>query len=133
MLSLLLSFTGGVDHFETGFFVWERRGRVPVPVRVWYGQPIDPVTAERLDRSWRWQFEFGGMTLERFADMTGQSEEIILASFWPKSRDSKIDQGRYQYLVDMGEWARENDPYSPFADRHGKVDLLTASIPDIGG
>lgn len=133
MLSLLLSYRGGIDHFEAGYFVWERRGAVPVPVRAWYGQPLDPVTGERLERSWRWQFEFGGMPLERFAAMYGTSEEVILTQFWPKSRDSKIERGRYDYLVDTGKWAREHDPYNPFADARGRVDLLSASIPDIGG
>lgn len=132
MLSLLLSYEGGIDHFQAGFFAWERRGRVPVPVRAFFSQPLDPITGARLDRSWRWQFEFCGMSLERFAAMDGNSEEVILASFWPKCRDSEIDQARYDYLVDMGAWAREYDPYSPFADARGRVDLLSASIPEIG-
>ena len=129
MLSILLPYKAGIDGFEAGFFVWNRTGRVPVPVRVWYGAPPDPVTGERMDRSWRWQFEFGGQSLECFADQEGNDSDSVLAGFWPKCRDERIDEARYRYLVDRGAWARQHDAYDPFSDRRGRVDLLSATIP----
>lgn len=131
MLDILLTYTGGTDAFIPGLYRWDRRGRVPVPVRVWFGQPLDPLTGELLDRSWRWQFEFDGFTLDAFAKHLGATADDVLDNFWPKCRDSEIDPGEYQYLLDTAAHARENDPSSPFSRRGGKVDLLTASIPEI--
>lgn len=132
MLDLLLSYAGGTDRFEPGFYRWERRGHVPVPVRVWFGPPRDPATGELLDRSWRWQFEFGGFTLDAFAGAVGFPADSILESFWPRCQAHKIGQSEYRFLLDTAEHAREHDPASPFASTRGKVDLLSASIPTVG-
>lgn len=133
MLALLLSYAPeSTDAFEPGFFRWDRRGRVPVPARVWFAAPRDPVTGEPLDRSWRWQFEFNGYELESFASEIGAEPEDVLSQFWPKARDARIDRAEYEYLVDTVHHARAHDPYSPFSSARGKVDLLSATIPTPG-
>jgi hypothetical protein len=133
MLSLLLSYAPeATDAFEPGFFRWDRRGRVPVPVRVWFGQPLDPIDGTPLDRSWRWQFEFNGFPLETFAADTWAEPAELLSQFWPKARDTRIERGEYQFLVDTVRHDRAHDPYSPFSSASGKVDLLSASIPTPG-
>lgn len=133
MLSLLLSYSGGADAFEAGFFRWHRRGHVPVPVRAWYGQPRDPVDGTLLDRSWRWQFAFNGVSLEAFADELRIEPDELLGRFWPVARDDRIDEAEYRYLVDTIRHARAHDPNSPFSAARGKVDLLSATIPTTGG
>lgn len=131
MLSLLLSYApGGADDFAAGFYRFERRGHVPVPVRAWFGPPADPNTGEQLERSWRWQFEFAGLALETYAHHVGFEAESILAAFWPASRDNTITRSEYEFLLDTAAWARANDPASPFSSARGKVDLLSASLPE---
>ena len=134
MLAILLPYDpGATDAFEPGFFRWERRDHVPVPVRAWYGPPIDPLTGERLDRSWRWQFEFNGLPLEVYASAIGLDSGSILESFWPRARGSKIPGAEYEYLIATRAHALDHDAGSPFASTRGRIDLLSSSIPSFGG
>jgi hypothetical protein len=133
MLELLLSYDpDATDAFEPGFYRWERREHVPVPVRVWFGPPRDPVTGELLERSWRWQFEFNGFALETYEKALGWPAESILESFWPRARKARIDKAEYDYLLATVEHAREHDAGSPFAGTRGRVDLLSATVPSFG-
>jgi hypothetical protein len=133
MLELLLSYDpAATDAFRPGFYRWERRDHVPVPVRVWFGQPRDPLTGELLDRAWRWQFEFNGMPLETYAAALRGDAEELLGAFWPRAAKHEIAKSEYDYLLATVEHAREHDSSSPFSTTRGRVDLLSAGIPDLG-
>lgn len=93
-----------------------RRG-VLRPVAIWYGQPLDPVTSEPLDRSLRWNVLYCGRPLADWSQV------------WPKCFADPIDQAEYDYLIDRHEWARANDPRDPFASLSSKINLLTCSPP----
>jgi hypothetical protein len=60
-----------------------RSGSVFGGVRIWYGAPLDPVTGEELDRSWRWQALFNG-------------EPIDLDRVWPTCAGDPITEDEYQ-------------------------------------
>lgn len=121
------------DAFRAGTYQWRRVGRVDVPVRIWWGPPLDPDTGRVLDRSWRWHIEVGGRSIENWAEWQRRDPGEVLDSIWPKVAREPIDTGRYQYLKAMKAWAVENDPYSAFASKSGKVDLLSDTITEIGG
>ena len=132
MLGRLLTYSaGGADDFIAGFFRWNRRNAVPIPVRAWFGPPLDPASGERMERSWRWQFEMNGLAIDDYAQLVGRGVEGLLDDFWPRCRDDAISAGEYRFLLDTLRHAKAHDPYSPFADVHGKVDLLTATIPGL--
>lgn len=93
-----------------------RRGAVPVGVRVWFGQPLDPVTREPLDRSLRWQ----AMVNDR---------DIDIGRVWPACADAPIDAQEYTYLASTEKWAREHASDAPQANPNQRINMLTAPTP----
>lgn len=91
-------------------------GGPKVGVRLFYGPPLDPVTGEELDRSWRWQAECNG-------------KPIDIDRVWPTAGRDPIDAAEYAYLCDLARWAERNAPDAPAAQPHRKIDLLSAPIP----
>ena len=110
----------GGDNFVEGYYLRERRDCVSMPVRVWFGPPLDPVTGEELDRTWRWQVMEAGQLVEEI-------EQI--ARIWPKVMRAPTTKQEYEYRLARIEWARENDPSDPFGAVYGKIDLRTAPLP----
>lgn len=93
-----------------------RSGAVPVGVHIWFGQPLDPVTREPLDRSLRWQ----AMVNDR---------DIDIDRVWPACADAPIDAREYAYLTSTEKWARENAPDAPQANPNKRINMLTAPTP----
>ena len=91
------------------------KGGHPVGVKIWFGQPKDPITGELMDRSLRWQAEING----RPADID---------SLWPRVAGSPIDQAEHDYLASINSWAAENAPEHAAADPRKPVDLLAIPI-----
>lgn len=77
---------------------------VAVGVRIHYGPPLDPVTGEELDRSWRWQAEVNG---EPYGDFD---------RVWPACAGEPISEQRYREYCERQRWARENAPNSSHAE-----------------
>lgn len=92
-----------------------RSGGVYGGVRIYFGPPVDPVTGEELDRSWRWQAEYNG-------------EPIDFDRVWPACAGDPIDQQEYAYLTSLQAWAKEHAPTSPEANPHKAVNWLTAPL-----
>jgi len=93
-----------------------RSGAVPCGVRIWYGPPFDPDTGEEMDRSWRWQAEANG-------------DSVDIDDVWPPRRGfTAIDETEYRLLCKRTEWAREHAPDSAIADARRRNDPLTAPI-----
>lgn len=114
-----ITVAGAVDVSEPveGFYRHRLRGgSVKGGVRIWFGPPIDPVTGEVLDRSWRWQSEFDG-------------EPVDFDDCWPKCAADPITAMQYRALLGRREWARENAPNSSYAIIGKRIDLLSTSEP----
>ena len=92
-----------------------RSGAVFVGVKIWFGQPLDPVTFEPLDRSLRWCAAVNGRPVE-------------LERVWPRCADAPIDAAEYAYLTSLEQWGRERAPNSPQANPNQPINLLTAPI-----
>lgn len=93
-----------------------RSGGVFVGIRIWYGQPLDPVTGEEMDRSLRWQALANG-------------KPIPLDQVWPRCADDRVSETEYAYLTSLQGWAEQHAPESAFADPTKKIDLLSPQTP----
>lgn len=120
----------GADAPVAGFYSYDRRGKVGLPVRIWFGPPLDldDVTST-LERPWRWQMMVG----DRLVDERTREKEWDVAwdDVWPVCADSKIDRSEYEYRLERIAFAKTDGAASdPWARRTGKIDLLTAPIPE---
>ena len=98
-----------------GFFRHKlRSGGVVVGVRIYFDQPIDPVTGERLDRSYRWQADVNG---EPFGDFD---------RVWPGCTGEPISEAEYEDYCARLRWAREHAPDSAFANPTRPYDPLSS-------
>lgn len=93
-----------------------RSGGVRGGVRIWFGQPLDPVTLEPLDRSLRWNATFNGQPCD-------------LERVWPDCAREPLSEADYNLLLRRHEWAQENAPGSAYANPRRKYDPLDPSNP----
>lgn len=118
------------DALEEGYFLLQRRRarRVDLPVRIWFGPPIDE-DGEELDRSPRWQVMIAGALLGvdpwRLAGLLITS----LADVWPACRNDPIEEPDYRYRMQRQEWSGQYDPEDPFGSPGSKIDPMTARLP----
>lgn len=91
-------------------------GTITGGVRIYYGPPLDPVTGEELDRSWRWQADFNG-------------EPIDFDRVWPACTGEPITEIDYRRFCARQEWARRHAPDSAYAERGRRHDPLSAQAP----
>lgn len=114
-----VSVSGAQDVSEPveGFFRHRlRSGAVRVGVRIFHGPPLDPITGEELDRSWRWQ-----------AEVNGEPAEIDRV--WPQCTGEPISEAEYRRYCDLQKWAREQAPDSAYADPSRRIDPLSTDNP----
>lgn len=110
---------GAVDVSEpvAGFYRHRlRSGSVIGGVRIWFGQPVDPVTQETMDRSWRWQAILDDGSVAEFDDI------------WPACAGSPITEQQYRDLVARREWAKQNAPDSAYAQPGKRFDPLRSKV-----
>lgn len=88
-----------------------RSGAIKSAVRVWFGPPIDPVTGDVLDRSYRWQAMADG-------------EYVEIDRVWPACAADPITLPDYDFMLKRREWAREHAPDSAYAHAGRKYDPL---------
>lgn len=98
------------------------------PVKTWYGQPLDPVTSEPLDRSPRWNVLLNG----EFID----PDQLLIIIGWdgPESdmasiKGKPITEDEYLHLLEVRAWAVAHSPASPEANPRKAVDLMMAPLP----
>lgn len=91
-------------------------GGVYGAVRIWYGQPPDPVTGELLDRSLRWQATFN-------------NEPIDLDRVWPACGREPISPEEADRLINQATWAAKAAPQSAYANPKKKIDRLSRETP----
>lgn len=94
-----------------------RSGSIAVGVRIHYGPPLDPVTGEVLDRSWRWMADVNG---KPFADFD---------RIWPGCTGEPISEAEYHNYCARQRWAREHAPESSYAEPGRKMDPFSAATP----
>lgn len=92
-----------------------RSGAAFCGIRIWHGAPLDPVTGEEMDRSWRWQALANG-------------EAIDLDRVWPKCAATPVSAAEYQHLCSVQDWAREHEPDSALADPRRRLDPLSTPM-----
>lgn len=93
-----------------------RSGGVMVGIELRYGPPLDPVTGEELDRSWRWIAFANGEPVE-FDDV------------WPKCAAEPITEADYRGYIGQQGWARKYAPRSAHADPRRKRDPFSDAEP----
>lgn len=124
---------GDPDALEEGYFLLEmhRSGRVSVPIRIWFGPPLDE-EGQPMERSWRWQIEINGVL---FGDpdappaIAGRPIDR-LDEFWPHCKRCPITAEDYRYRVDRANHAEKYDENDPFGGTGRRIDVLTAPLPD---
>lgn len=122
----------GPDGFVEGYYLYRRdhAGMVPIPIRVWFGSPLDPLDGTELDRSPRWQIAIRGKIYgsEDPPFLGGyEVDEERLFRLWPKCQRWPIDADEYQFHIDRHVWARDNDENDPFGGDI-RVDPMTAPL-----
>jgi hypothetical protein len=119
----------GADALVEGYYLIQRRrsGRVDLPVKVWFGPPVDEDGIE-MDRSWRWQVRVGGLDLDE-PTRVGSLRINSLDDIWPACAVNPIDKAEYDYRIERAAWAAENDPDDPFGTDSGIIDPMTAPLP----
>lgn len=107
-----------VEQPIAGFFkVKLGRDTVLRAVHLTYGPPLDPVTGEVMDRSWRWMAYLDDGHLAPFDDI------------WPACARDPIDEAEWKRCKARVAWAREHAPDSAYAERGVKIDLLSRATP----
>lgn len=93
-----------------------RSNGVYVGIRIWWGQPLDPIDGSVLDRSFRW-------------NATANGGAIDLERVWPRCAGDPTTEAEAAYLATLQAWGEQNAPDSPQANPHKPVDFLTAPLP----
>ncbi|MBF9645492.1 hypothetical protein, partial [Streptococcus pseudopneumoniae] len=76
-----------------------RARRVSIPVRVWFGPPVDPETREEVDRSPRWQIQVGFLMFDDQPIEVGGIWLREIDDFWPRIQRDPIDAVDWQYRL----------------------------------
>jgi hypothetical protein len=104
-----------VDKPEAGFY-WRRfvRGGPKIPVHIWFGAPLDPVTGEELERGHRWQ--------ARVRDLH-QTDETDVLETWISCAGNPIPETEYNDMLSKIEHAETRDQRLPEYKPDRKIDL----------
>lgn len=106
-----------VDQPVAGFYKMRlRRNSIMVGIELRYGPPLDPVTGEELDRSWRWLAFVNG-------------EPIDFDEVFPACAGLPISEDDYRQFIARRDWARKHAPDSSYAERGRRLDPLSRSTP----
>lgn len=116
--------------FVEGEYLHKRRGHVAMPVSIWWGPPRDREHGGFMDRSPRWNVEIAGDSL---IEDERQPDYVPIAKVddvWPRAVGTRVDRPETAYLGARVDYARLHDDADPFGHRQGRLDLLTATIPN---
>lgn len=122
----------GADGLREGFYLLRashRSRRVDVPMRIWFGPPIDETTGEEMDRSPRWQILVGFNLVEELPMRVGGVWIEHLTDIWPRAAAEPIDESEYRYRIERASWASDFDPEDPHGEIAGRIDPMTCRLP----
>lgn len=107
------------DWIEPGYYETRLvKGGPPVGVMITFGPPVDPVTGEEMDRSWRHRVFVNDV--ERPDDGERRWQDFL----WNVALCAdRIDEHRYRYLAATAAWEAEHRPDLPAASPRVAVDL----------
>ena len=95
-----------------GFYRFRMRsGGMLVGVRIWHGQPADPVTGEPLDRALRWQAMVNGAPVD-------------LERVWPACGRDPTTEAEYLHLCRFGSWMADATDTTP----RERIDPLSSPL-----
>lgn len=119
----------GPDRLIAGCYLISRQraDRVDMPVRIWFGPPLDE-DGNALDRSYRWQVAVCGMVLDEPARIGGITINDI-SDIWPTCASNPIGRDEYEFRLARASYAAANDPNDPFGTPGGRIDPMTAPLP----
>jgi len=104
-----------VDTPQAGFYKRRFvRGGPWVPVRLWFGAPIDPVTGEELERGHRWQAEVRGNLV---------TDETEIIETWISCAGNPITEDEYNAMLGKADYADTRDQRLPEFKPEQKIDL----------
>ncbi len=118
------------DALVEGYYLVQRRRarRVDIPVRIWFGAPIDPDTGEEMDRSPRWQIEIAGEAFDEPLTIGGVTF-LAVSDFWPAIAREPIDEIEYRFRIERALWAQQHDPDDALANPGGRISAMSATLP----
>lgn len=122
---------GGAAPLVEGFYLLNlnRARRVSIPVRIWFGPPLDPETREEMDRAPRWQIQVGFFLLDDEPLAIGGIRIDELDDIWPRVAREPIDEVDWRYRVERADWAAHHAPDDPFSQLGGRIDPMTCELP----
>lgn len=122
---------GGTAPLVEGYYLLDltRSRRVSIPVRIWFGPPLDPDTREEMDRAPRWQIQVGFFLLDDEPLEIGGIRINELDDIWPRIARFPIDAVDWQYRVERADWAAHNAPDDPYAQLGRRIDPMTCELP----
>jgi hypothetical protein len=91
-----------------------RSGGVFVAIRIWFGQPRDPLTGDLMDRSLRWQ-------------ATANGNPIDLDRVWPQCAADPIDEAEARHLIKLQRWGQQTG-HPALADPTRKLNPLSTPL-----
>lgn len=91
-----------------------RRNGMFVAIRIWFGQPRDPITGDLMDRSLRWQ-------------ATSNGKPIELERVWPQCAADRIDEATARDLIQIQRWGQANG-HVALADPTRPIDPLKSPL-----
>lgn len=120
----------GADALVEGCYLIQRRRarRVDIPVKIWFGAPIDPETREELDRSHRWQIEIAGVAFDQPLTLGGITFSAV-TDFWPAIGLEPISASDYAFRIQRAAWSQAHDPDDAMATPGGRINAMTATLP----
>ena len=118
----------GADPLIEGFYLIRRSGRVAVPVKIWFGAPLDE-DGEELDRSHRWQIQVGFALLDEEPMRIGGVRIEHLDDLWPACAREPVDEAEWRFLLDRAAWASEYDENDALGHMGEKIDPMTVTLP----
>lgn len=120
----------GADPLIEGYYLLRagRGTRVDIPVRVWFGAPLDD-DGEELDRSHRWQIQVGFQLLEELPMRVGAVWFNEVTDVWPTCLRWPIDEAEFRFRLERASWAGNYDPNDPHGTIGGRIDPMTCTLP----
>lgn len=92
-----------------------------VPLKLWYSEPIDPLTGQRLERPAMWRAVRNGREVpiwDVIIEFDGQRFRNPPAVY-----GDPITKEEYEYYDSLNKWAREHAPDTPEAKPRDPIDL----------
>lgn len=93
------------------------RGGPYVAARINHAPTRDPLTNEQLDRSWYFEAEIDGASVDEISP----SPSATVWQIWEFG--VRINDAEHRYLIELASYARQHAPHEPIATPYEPIDL----------